>query len=94
MDFVVKKGEVVFAKNDEAFQVVETVSFQNESYVLLMTVPTNFDEVLKVKEQETFFVREVINEKNEYFMEPINDKALIDELFKLIKNNKKSKKTK
>lgn len=94
MDFVVKKGEVVFAKNDEAFQVVETVSFQNESYVLLMTVPTNFDEVLKVKEQETFFVREVINEKNEYFMEPVNDKVLIDELFKIIKNNKKSKKTK
>lgn len=92
MDFVVKKGEIVLTEDNKSFQVVETIKFENESYLLLMKLPEDVTGVLNMKKPETIFVREVVAENKDYILEPVESEKLKESLLNQIKKEKKPNK--
>ena len=80
MDFVVKKGEVVVLDNDENYLVMETIVFENDSYLFVMKIEDDINLVFDPSLRRVKVVKEIVNENKEYLLETITDSELVKKL--------------
>ena len=80
MDFVVKKGEVVVLDNKENYLVMESVVFEDESYLFVMKLEDDINLVFDPSLRKVKVVKEIVNENKEYFLETITNSELIKKL--------------
>ena len=90
MDFVVKKGEIVLLDNDEAYQIVETLVYEGESYLFALKVAKNLNEVFDVDSKELKVLKEIVTEEKEYFLEEVIDTKFARKLGEELKNKSKN----
>lgn len=80
MNFVARKGDTLNLENDKKFLVVDTISYENEAYLLLVTAPEEFLKDLEVDES-FYFAKEIVDKENlELSIELVTDKKLIENL--------------
>lgn len=85
MNFVAHKGDTLNLENDEKFLVVDTIEYENEAYLLLMTAPEmllkNVDVELKYS-----FAKEIVDKVNqELSIQEVTDVELIKKLTEKVK---------
>ncbi len=80
---VLKVGDTIMLDNDEVFQVLETVNFQDENYCLAVSAPETMEEAFMISKANPVFLKEVIGaETDKVFVEKVEDLGLIGKLKK------------
>lgn len=88
MNFVTRKGDTLNLENDKKFLVADTISYENEAYLLLVTAPEEFLKNLEVDESFCF-AKEIVDKENlELSIELVTDKKLIENLTSLVNAKK------
>lgn len=85
MNFVAHKGDTLNLENDEKFLVVDTIEYENEAYLLLMTAP---ETLLKntTEDLEYVFAKELVDKDNlEMSIQEVTDVELIKKLTEEVK---------
>lgn len=89
MNFVARKGDTLNLENDKKLFVVDTISYENEAYLLLVTAPEEILKTLEV-EEKFYFAKEVVDKENEEFsIELITDENLIKKLTNIVNTQEK-----
>lgn len=80
-----KIGDLVLLDEDMAFQVVNVVDYNGESYLFGFKAPKQVSEVFDTDSLKNFFLKEIVEEEtDECFVEEVEDKALIKILIEQI----------
>ncbi|MBQ7917500.1 MAG: hypothetical protein IJ310_01635 [Clostridia bacterium] len=87
MEFVAKKGDMLFVGEDEdsfAVTVLHTIKYEENNYLHVLAVPLMVEKIFD-EEMESEFVREVVEGEN-YDLEPVEDKRILDALNQEVEN--------
>lgn len=93
MDFIAKKGDVLFIgdESDEmAVHVLETIPYENENYLQVLAIPVKFESIIDSSKLKPEYVREVV-EGDDYSIDPVQEAKLIDALNAALRAQKAAK---
>lgn len=84
MRSIAQKGEMIVMEDQENYIVLATLEYNGENYLrLIKTGEVMFDTTYQVNEKEKIYVKEIIDENEDYFFEYVKDENLLKELKKL-----------
>ena len=84
MDFVAQKGEMILMEDEKNYMVLATLEYEGEAYLrLLKTGNRLFDEEYEPVIKNDIYVKEVVDEVEDYYLEFVTDEALIEKLREL-----------
>ena len=81
MEFVAKKGDMLFVGEDEdalAVTILNTIKFEDNNYLHVIAIPLMVEKVFD-EGMDSEFVREVVEGEN-YDLEPVEDARVLDAL--------------
>ena len=81
MEFVAKKGDILFVGEDEealAVTILNTIKFEDNNYLHVIAIPMMVEKIFE-EEIDSEFVREVVEGEN-YDLEPVEDSRILDAL--------------
>lgn len=81
MEFVAKKGDMLFVGEDEdtlVVTVLNTIKFEDDNYLHVIALPLMVEKVFDER-MDSEFVREVV-EGESYDLEPVEDARVLDAL--------------
>lgn len=81
MEFVAKKGDMLFVGEDEemlAVTVLNTIKFEDNNYLHVIAIPIMVEKIFD-EDTDSEFVREVVEGEN-YDLEPVEDARILDAL--------------
>ncbi|MBE5755766.1 MAG: hypothetical protein E7341_03740 [Clostridiales bacterium] len=93
MEFVSKKGDILFIGEPEeaiAVTVLNTIKYENNNYLHVIAMPLDVGKLLFDEDNESEFVREVASDEN-YELEPVVDKRILDALNQEVENMRRQK---
>ena len=81
MEFVAKKGDMLFVGEDEdtlVVTVLNTIKFEDDNYLHVIAIPMMVEKIFD-EENDSEFVREVV-EGEKYDLEPVEDARVLEAL--------------
>lgn len=81
MEFVAKKGDMLFVGEDEdalAVTILNTIKFEDNNYLHVIAIPLMVEKIFD-EDMDSEFVREVVEGEN-YDLEPVEDARVLDAL--------------
>ncbi len=81
MEFVAKKGDMLFVGEDEdmlAVTVLNTIKFEDNNYLHVIAIPVMVEKIFD-EDMDSEFVHEVVEGEN-YDLEPVEDARVLDAL--------------
>lgn len=87
MNFVARKGDTLTLEDERKYLVIDTLEFENDAYLFLITSPEIYLQDINTKLNYRF-AKEVVNTESEnYGIEIIKDKNLVLKLYLKLKEN-------
>ena len=81
MKSVAQKGEMIVMEDEENYIVLATLEYNGENYLrLIKTGEQLFDENYEVDLKNVVYVKEIIDENEDYFFEFVKDENIINNL--------------
>lgn len=81
MKSVAQKGEMIVMEDEENYIVLATLEYNGENYLrLIKTGERLFDENYEVDLKNVVYVKEIIDENEDYFFEFVKDENIINNL--------------
>lgn len=84
--FVSRVGDILSCDNG-VYEVIHQFVYDGQEYVMLSTLSASFEEVI-TKNAPMFLAREIVSDDGQnYYLDFLEDRALIVELINFLKNN-------
>ena len=84
MDFVSKINDILMLDDEKSYFVKSQVELGGEKYLLLQEVPDKFKDIIPEKSRNIEFVKEVVDEDNEFYLETVESVELKQQILKAI----------
>ena len=79
MNFVAKVGEILNLEDNNNYQVVDRVKYNEENYLKLLKLPNKLNNAFDFKNLTYCFVQEVIDNED-YYLNFVEDEEIIKNL--------------
>lgn len=85
MDFVSKVNDILMLDDEKSYFVKSQVEVNGENYLLLQEVPNKFNDMIPENSRNIEFVKEVVDEDNEFYLETVESVELKQQILKAVK---------
>lgn len=82
MEFVSKINDILMLDDEKAYFVKSQVEIDGENYLLLQAVPEKIEDISSKESKNIEFVKEVVDEQDEFYLETVESSELKKQILK------------